>query len=120
MNGHVFDTLIPITLFLVTGVVIVTTLVLRFQKRKVESQEILAAIEKGVEVKFPEQGGKSRLLPGLIWTLVGIVVTIALAASVTADIHEGGWVWGLVPVAVGAANLIVYKLEIKNDQDNAE
>ncbi len=102
------DIMVPITLFIVAGAIIITSLILRYQKRKVESQEILAAIEKGIEVKFPEEKS-NRLLPGLIWLLLGIVLSFALA--VAPDIDAGVWVWGLLPVAVGAAFLIVYRIE---------
>ncbi|NQV16392.1 hypothetical protein HQ531_13100 [bacterium] len=120
MGGHIIEALIPISLFLVTGAIIITTLVLRLQKRKVESQEILAAIEKGVDVKFPEQAEKNRLLPGLVWTLVGIVATLAMFAMSPQEIHRGVWIWGLVPVAVGIANLIVYKMENQQEKNTID
>ncbi len=110
------DILVPITLFLVTGAVIVSVLVLKYFRRKVESQEILAAIEKGVEVKFPEQT-RSRLLPGLMWLLIGIVVSLAMALAIPDEAPAGMWVWGLIPVAVGAAYLIVHRVESLQEED---
>lgn len=110
------EILVPISLFMVAGAIIITTLILRYHKRKVESQEILAAIEKGVEVKFPENRN-SRLLPGLIYTLMGIVFTLALAVS--SDVPEGAWVWGLIPVAAGVAYLIVYRIEQQKGDSEA-
>lgn len=114
------EAFIPITLFLVTGAIIITALFIRLQKRKVESQEILAAIEKGVEVKFPERKG-GRLLPGLIWLFAGIVMTLAMAVMIPTDMPDtptGIWIWGLVPVAVGASYLIVHRLEGQAEEDS--
>ena len=105
------EVLIPITMFLVAGGSFITTMVLRLQKRKVESAEILAAIEKGVDIKFPEQPKKSRLLPVLMWLLTGLVMFFALGVMMPADAPSGIAIWGLVPVAVGASYLIVYRVE---------
>ncbi len=106
---------IPITLFLVVGAVIIASFVLQYHRRRLESLEIVAAIEKGVEVKFPERK-RNRLLPGLIWTLMGIVMTLAMAMVIPDDAPSGMWIWGLAPVAVGVAYLTVYKLEDSKDE----
>ncbi len=104
------DAFIPITMFLVFGAVAIVAMFLKNQKRKVESTEILAAIEKGVDVKFPDVN-KNRLLPGLIWLFVGIIMTLGMAMAIPDDAPSGMWVWGLIPAAVGAAYLIVYRVE---------
>lgn len=104
--------LMPITLFLTIGAIIIAALFMRLQKRRLESQEILAAIEKGVDVKFPERN-EDRLLPGLIWTFVGIIFTITLAVMSPDQVPSGAWILGLVPVAVGVSYLIVYRIEGK-------
>jgi len=108
------EAFIPISLFLCAAAVVIVALYLKLQKRKVESEEILAAIEKGVDVKFPENR-KNRLLPGLMWLLIGLVVTAAMAVVVPEHGPSGIWIWGLVPVAVGAAYLIVYRIEEQGD-----
>lgn len=104
------EEMIPISMFVSTAAIIIVTLYLKLQKRKVESVEILAAIEKGIEVKFPEEK-KGRLLPGLIWLFLGIIMTLGMAVATPADAPSGMWVWGLIPAAVGAAYLIVYRIE---------
>ncbi|NQV41123.1 MAG: hypothetical protein HQ506_02110 [Candidatus Marinimicrobia bacterium] len=104
------EAFIPITMFLVFGAVAIVAMFLKNQKRKVESVEILAAIEKGVDVKFPDVN-KNRLLPGLIWLFVGIIMTLGMAMAIPDDAPSGMWVWGLIPAAVGAAYLIVYRVE---------
>jgi len=110
MGSTTAGVFIPITMFISFATVIIVALYLRVQKRKVESAEILAAIEKGVEIKFPDQR-KNRLLPGLMWLLIGVVMTIAMALAIPDDVPSRMWVWGLIPVAVGAAYLIVYRIE---------
>lgn len=107
-NG--FEAFIPISMFVMIGAVIIVALYLKVQQRKIESTEILAAIEKGVEVKFPDSR-KTRLLPGLVWLFLGIIMTLGMAVAIPADAPSGMWVWGLIPAAVGAAYLIVYRVE---------
>ncbi|MBC8376027.1 MAG: hypothetical protein H8E26_08260 [FCB group bacterium] len=110
--GHAMEAFIPITMFLVAGGVAIAAMILKNQKRKIESTEILAAIEKGVEVKFPDVN-KNRLLPGLIWLFLGIIMTMGMALAIPNDAPAGMWVWGLIPAAVGAAYLIVYRIDEK-------
>ena len=114
---HNIAFLMPITMFLTIGAIIIIALFIRLQRRRVESKEILAAIEKGVEVKLPERL-ENRLLPGLIWTFVGIIATIALAVMSPDQVPSGVWIWGLVPVAVGVSYLIVYRIEGKRDDQS--
>ena len=114
---HVAEAMIPITMFLMAGAITIAIIVQRYFKRKLESQEILAAIEKGVEVKFPETRG-NRLLYGLIWLSIGIVMTLAMFMVIPDDAPSGLWVWGLIPVAVGGSYLIVDRVEKQNETAN--
>ncbi|MCF7922980.1 MAG: hypothetical protein K9M55_09795 [Candidatus Marinimicrobia bacterium] len=108
--NNVMEAFIPITMFLVAGAVVIVALILKNQKRKIESTEILAAIEKGVDVKFPDIK-RNRLLPGLVWLFMGIITTLGMAMAIPDEAPSGMWVWGLIPAAVGAAYLIVYRVE---------
>jgi uncharacterized protein DUF6249 len=80
-------------------------------------KERLAAIDKGMEVpplppEFFQDPRRRARLPGdylrrgLILLLLGIAITIALYDTVR---HE--YLWGLVPVAIGIANLLYYWIE---------
>jgi Domain of unknown function (DUF6249) len=79
-------------------------------------KERLAAIEKGMEVpplpaEFFRDGRRARvpsdyLRRGLILLLVGIAVTIALYDTMHHD-----YLWGLLPSAMGLANLIYFWFE---------
>ena len=111
------EEMIPISMFLSAAAIIIVALFLKLQKRKIESTEILAAIEKGVEVKFPDVN-RNRLLPGLIWLFLGIIMTLGMALAIPEDAPSGMWVWGLIPAAVGAAYLIVSRIdEQKGDSE---
>jgi hypothetical protein len=80
-------------------------------------KERMAAIEKGMEVpplppEFFQEGRRSRprthgefLRRGLVLVFVGAAVTVALYNTV-----RGWYLWGLVPAAVGAAQLLYYYL----------
>jgi hypothetical protein len=76
--------------------------------------ERMAAIDKGIELpslppeffqeyRRPPLTVTSYLRRGLLWLLIGIAVTTALAAT-----HNHNYWWGLVPAAVGVANLLTY------------
>jgi hypothetical protein len=80
-------------------------------------KERLAAIDKGVEVpplppEFFQNGyGKGRtpadnLRRGLTLLLVGAAIMVALYNS-----SSRGYLWGLLPAAIGIANLLVYFIE---------
>lgn len=76
-------------------------------------RERMAAIEKGMEVPPlpPELFERSRRTPegtlrrGVVWLLIGGAVTIAVYFE-----HGRGALYGLIPMAVGLGNLIVYFL----------
>ena len=76
--------------------------------------ERMAAIDKGIEIpslppeffqeyRRPPLTNATYLRRGLLWLLIGIAVTVALAAT-----HNDQYWWGLVPAAVGVANLLTY------------
>ncbi len=79
-------------------------------------KERLAAIEKGMEVpplppEFFREHRRLRvpgdyLRRGLVLLLVGVALTIALY-----DSTRRNYLWGLLPVAMGVANLIYYWVE---------
>jgi len=81
-------------------------------------QERMAAIEKGMELpplppEFFQEARRSKmrvpsdfLRRGLFWLLVGGAITVALKAT-----HDADYLWGLVPMAVGAAYLLFYYFE---------
>ena len=80
-------------------------------------KERMAAIEKGMEVpalpqEFFQDTRRRQRTPGdylrrdLVWLLVGGAITVALARQGS---HNN--LWGLVPAAVGLANLIYYFFE---------
>ncbi len=89
-------------------------------------KERMAAIDKGMEIPplptefFQDSRGRcqpgDRLRRGLVMLCVGIAVTIALRATV-----DRFALWGLVPVAVGVANLLAYFINGQHriaDRDN--
>lgn len=104
--------LIPIiAIILGVGVAIVAIIASHREKvQRVESRhrERLAAIEKGIEVPADaaeiEPRRRDNLRNGLIGLFVGIVLYFALDA--VAD--EGVALFGLIPAAVGVANLIAH------------
>jgi hypothetical protein len=97
-------------------------LVLNYHKRRrlieLVHAERLAAIERGMEIPtLPIEilgappVGRSALLSGLIWLLVGLALMAALHGLDGHSGFGGSYVWGLVPTAVGVAYLIYYFVE---------
>jgi multisubunit Na+/H+ antiporter MnhC subunit len=72
-------------------------------------RERMAAIEKGIEVPplppelftNPRRRSRDPLKSGLVWTLIGVAVCIAWFMQ-----DKDSWAWGLIPLAIGLANLI--------------
>jgi len=111
---------IPIVaiIFSMGGTVAVVALALfyNYKKRQAQSREILAAIEKGIEVPFPPPVKRNYRNLGLVWTFVGVAFTLALWFS--ANRMEAA-AWGLLPLAVGIAFLLIAYFE-KRDKGSDE
>ena len=95
--------LIPIVAILSTfgsaAVIIILYIVYQHKQRQIQSQEILAAIEKGIEVPFPPPKVKNYRNQGLVWTSLGIALVITMAVGA---IFKGA-VWALLPLGLGVA-----------------
>ena len=92
--------------------VIIFALYYNYLKRQSQSREILAAIEKGIEVPFPPPRKYSRRSQGIFWIAIGLALTLALGVS------TGNWriaVWGLLPLAAGVAAFLISKGEKSDD-----
>jgi len=88
-----------------------------YKTRQLRSQEILAAIEKGIEVPFPPPKKRNYLNLGLVWTLVGVAFTLALWFS--ARVMEAA-AWGFLPIAAGVAFLLIGYLEKRKKDSEGE
>lgn len=97
--------------------VVLMALYYDYRKRDLQHREIVAAIEKGIEVPLPSTEKRQRdyLRMGIIWTLLGVAFTIAL--WVTSHHHFEGAVWGLLPVALGVAFLLIARFAKKDAQN---
>lgn len=92
-------------LLFILGIVIIIAIVLgiSYHKRKLLSKEILAAIEKGIDIPFPEPKQYNFQAHGIVWVCVGIVFAIALWISAGLI----GFIWGLLPVSLGIGFVMV-------------
>ena len=113
-------TLIPLfgIVFSLGGTVVVVAMALYFnyKKRQAQSQEILAAIEKGMDIPLPEPRTRNYRRQGLVWTAVGLALTIAIGVS--SQVWAGA-VWGLLPLAVGVAFLLIARSEAKESEEKS-
>ena len=96
-------------------VVLIAIIVSNFRQRQLRSAEILAAIDKGIEVPFPPPKVKNYRNYGLIWTSLGIALILALAVAVNLKVA----VWGLLPLGLGVAYLLIARGENKEDADES-
>lgn len=125
MGPEVLALLIPI-FAIVMGVGIgMLGLWLDYRKKReifeLHHKERMAAIEKGMDLPPlpPELFRDSRrrrepadyLRRGLVWLLVGIAIVAALLATPGAG--QRAALWGLLPAAVGLAQLIFYFVECR-------
>lgn len=97
--------------------IIIFIVIYQYKKRQLQGQEIMAAIEKGVEVSFPPPKKLNYLSLGLIWTFVGVAFTLALWFS--ARMMEAA-AWGFLPIAVGLAFLLIALVEGKKKSEEGE
>lgn len=87
------------------AVVVVFALYFVYRKRKLLSEEIRLAIEKGQPYELPKRE-VNFYLHGILWTIVGILVFISLLL-ITGDV--GLSILGLLPAAAGVAFLAFHK-----------
>lgn len=80
------------------------------RKRRLLSEEIRLAIEKGQPYEWPKRE-VNYYLHGLLWTMVGVLAFIAIVLTTR---NFGLSILGLLPAAAGLAFLAVYK---KNRQE---
>jgi len=90
---------------------------MNFRKRQIQSQEIVAAIEKGIEVPFPPPKKRNFLNQGIIWTMVGVVVAVIMGFYTES---VAGVACGLLPVALGVAFLVIGFREEKRKAGEGE
>ena len=120
---EVIAVMIPIVAIVMGIGIGMLSLFLDYRKKRemfaMHHKERLAAIDKGMEVPPlpPEFFGDIRrrvrapgdyLRRGLVLLLVGIAITFALY-----DTLRHNYLWGLVPTAMGVANLIYYYIETR-------
>jgi hypothetical protein len=119
---EVIAVMIPIVAIVMGIGIGMLSLMLDYRKKRdmfaLHHKERLAAIEKGMEVPPlpPEffQNGKRKhsgtpadqLRRGLVMLLVGVAISVALYGT-----HNDAYLWGLVPAAIGVAQLLSYLIE---------
>jgi Domain of unknown function (DUF6249) len=119
---EVIAIMVPITAIIFGVGIGMLSLFLDYRKKRemfaMHHKERMAAIEKGMEVpplppEFFRDNRRVRVLSdylrrGLVLLLVGIAITIALY-----DSTRHNYLWGLLPAAVGVANLLFYWFECR-------
>ena len=120
MDIEVLALFIPI-ITIVLGVVVAIVWISASHKQKAQRNEMrhrerMTAIEKGLEIPpdpveqdAPRKSG--GLKSGLSGLLVGIVLYLALRAVADEDVA----LFGLIPAAIGLANLVAYFFETKKN-----
>ena len=116
MDVEILALLIPI-IGIVFGIGIAVVSILASHREKLQRNELryrerMAAIEKGLELPpdpvEPENGKKSAgLKTGISSLLIGVVLYFALKEVASDNVA----IFGLIPAAVGVANLIFYFVE---------
>ena len=118
----VLGVMIPIIAIIMGIGIGMLSLFLDYRKKQnmfaLHHKERLAAIEKGMEVpplppEFFQDGRRNRmrspsdyLRRGLVLLFVGIAISVALFNT-----QRQAYLWGLVPAAIGVAQLLYYYLE---------
>ncbi len=112
MNNIYLD-IIPLVLgsisMLVSAAIIIAAIYFNYKKREQAGKEIMAAIEKGIDVPLlAAQPQSSSYTRGIVWTSVGVAFTLALWAS---SEEVAAAAWGLIPIAIGVSYLLIARRE---------
>lgn len=94
-------------------------LALRFYLARSAHRERMAAIERGADIRpllvnaTPAFGHRIYLLRGLLWVFGGAALLVALTVMLNGikGIHGTPGLIGIVPMSVGVAYLVFYRLE---------
>ena len=123
MDVAILGVMIPIVASVMGVGIGMLSLFLDYRKKRdmfaMHHKERLAAIDKGMEVpplppEFFQDPRRRARLPsdylrrGLVLLLLGLAITIALYDTMHHD-----YLWGLIPCAMGIANLIYYLIETR-------
>ena len=116
MNNDVIPLLAVSLSLLFSTLIILALIFINYKKRVQAGKEIMAAIEKGIDVPLlAAKPPKSNYALGVVWTSLGVAFTLALwFSSHTAEAAA----WGLIPVAVGVAYLLIARREDKTAKDD--
>lgn len=105
--------LVPIVAVLAAFFICFAALYFRFQVRKLRHSERLAAIEKGIELPEEGPGRMVWLLRGLVWIAGGVGIIVVLTGLHVAHGDRatlGTATLGIIPLTVGGAHLLAYRL----------
>jgi len=112
-----FGIVLGVTIAIVS---IVTSHRQKMQRAEQRHRERLAAIDKGLDLPpdpvEPESGRKGGLRSGLVGLFVGVVLYFALDEIAGSDVA----LFGLIPAAVGVANLLFYFIEARKGNGNGQ
>jgi hypothetical protein len=121
------EILIPIIaiIFVFGGAVLSIYLILLFSGRKTSKKldTLVKLVEHGGKVE-PEMlemlnepmGPEADLRKGLIWIAIGVPLTLGLAMT-----GDGvPWVFGLIPVFIGGAYLLVMKITLDKNKESEQ
>ena len=117
---EIIGVMIPIVAIVMGIGIGMLSLFLDYRKKRdmfaMHHKERMAAIDKGMEVPPlpPEffQNGRHKRVPGdylhrgLVLLLLGAAITVALYSQA-----RDAYLWGLVPAAIGVAQLLFYFIE---------
>ena len=109
INPDILPMLLGSISMLVFAAIIVAAIYFNYKKREQAGKEIMAAIEKGMDVPLlaaqPQSSNYSR---GIVWTSLGIAFTLALWFS---SETLAATAWGLIPIAIGVSYLLIARRE---------
>lgn len=93
---------------------VIKILQIDFKKRELLSQEILTAIEKGADIPLPQPKERNFRNQGIVWSFIGL--SFIPAVYVSSGVWAGA-IWGIVPLAVGIALLLIHWFQEKEKAD---
>jgi hypothetical protein len=113
--------MIPIISIMGGVLIAIVAIIMDSKKKELTHKERLVAMEKGIDIPQPPKEPQrpaylKNRSAGLVMTLLGIALTIAIWVPA----GPVGGIWGLVPLAIGVGLLISSAMEKKetHEQEN--
>ncbi|MFH1807844.1 MAG: DUF6249 domain-containing protein [Pseudomonadota bacterium] len=115
------EVIVPVAFLFCVGFIVASVLFFRFRRHRLIQETLRLMVEKGrdipPELLVPVTPPRSDLRRGILLISVGVGVSTFLL--LVAEEAEGAWGLGMIPLLIGVAYLVVYRLAGDGTRSNS-